>query len=106
MEEQIDCLIVLLSDGRPARERYRVVVGTVGYELALWKAQEIQSSSSARNPAAVFFAWAKRQPAAPQPTAPKPDRHIDSKSGDVVLHDITDSADELPVWDEAVARLA
>ena len=65
MEEQIDCLILMLSDGRPVRDRYRVVVSRVGYELALWKTQEIQNSSSVRNPAAVFFAWAKKQPDAP-----------------------------------------
>ena len=65
MDEQIDCLILMLSDGRPDQDRYRLVVSRVGYELARWKAQEIQNSSSARNPAAVFFAWAKKQPDAP-----------------------------------------
>lgn len=63
MNEQIDTLILLLSDGRPDRDRYRAAVKAVGYELARWKAQEVQIGSSARNPAAVFFAWAKRQPA-------------------------------------------
>ena len=61
LEEQLESLILMLSDGRPDRDRYRLVVRTVGYELSRWKAREIQNSSSARNPAAVFFAWAMRQ---------------------------------------------
>jgi hypothetical protein len=65
-------------------------VRRVGYEPARRKTEEIQNNSSASNPAAVFFARAKRQP-----DAPKPYRHIDPTSGDVVLHDIPDNADEL-----------
>lgn len=118
VDDQIDLLIELLGDSRPARGGYSNAIYKAGFETAHAKALELRTSPTVKNPAAVFFGWQRRLPerikfqVVPEKVY-TPDLYIgkDGLQHDSISHDTVLRAedfnlnDPLAGFDEAVGAL-